>query len=189
MRRRIGFLFICSAVIPIAVFASAAWACGTLTTLSTSAKVAAPNQAVTLTGRNFGAVPTFTPVDIRWGSRTGPKLNSSPVVPQGGTFSVNVRVPAAAKPGDYVVNATQFNASTGAPKTGSPGRVTMKVQGAARASTAPWGAPAPTGGSGGGTGLPDMPLLGLLLSAGLLGTGATLVARGRGRTTRPVHGV
>jgi len=187
MRRRIGFLFICSAVIPIAVFASAAWACGTLTTISSSTKVAAPNQSITISGRNFGATPANTPVEIRWNSRTGPKLNSADIIPQGGTFSANVKVPASAKPGYYVVNATQFSSSTGKPKSGSPGRTTIQVKGAAVASAAPWGASNATG-SGGGSGLPDMPLLGIVLSAALLGTGLTLVARGQ-KATRPALGV
>ncbi len=188
MRRRIGFLFICSAVIPIAIFASAAWACGTLTTISSSTRVAAPNQSITISGRNFGAIPANTPVEIRWNSRTGPKLNSADIIPQGGAFSVNVKVPASAKPGYYVVNATQFVSSTGKPKSGSPGRTTIQVKGAAVASAAPWGASNATG--SGGPGLPDMPLLGIVLSAALLGTGLTLVARGRGqKATRPALGV
>lgn len=187
MRRRIGFLFICSAVIPIAVFASTAWACGSLTTLTSSTRVAAPNQSITLTGRNFGGVPPNTPVEIRWDTRTGQKLNSADIVPTGGTFNVNVRVPATATAGDHVVLATQYNATTGAPKSGSPGRTTIRVQGAAVASAAAWGPSSPTGTGGPG---PDVPLVGILLSAALLATGVTLVARDRGRkATRPVLGV
>ena len=141
MRRRIGFLFICAAAIPIAVFASTAWACGALTTLSSTPKVAAPNQSVEIKGRNFGSVPGSTPVEIRWNSRTGPKLNIADIVPQGGAFTVNVRVPANATPGFYVMNAVQFSSTTGAPKSGSPGRTTVRVQGAAVATASPWGRP------------------------------------------------
>lgn len=180
MRRRVGFLFICSAAIPIAIFASTAWACGALTTLSATPKVAAPNQSVTVSGRNFGAVPANTPVEIRLNSRTGPKLNTADIIPQGGAFTVNVRVPASARAGFYVLNAVQFSSTTGAPKSGSPGRTTMRVQGAPVASTAsPWGAAGPTG--SGGPGSPDLPLPGILLSVALLVAGLTLVARDRGK--------
>ncbi|MDQ3647811.1 MAG: hypothetical protein M3433_04385 [Actinomycetota bacterium] len=185
MRRRVGFLFICSALIPIAVFASTAWACGALTTLTSNTRVAAPNQSITLTGRNFGAVPPNTAVQIRWDSRTGPKLGPD-LVPTGGTVTTNVNVPATATPGDHVILATQYNATTGAPKSGSPARTTVRVQGAAVASAAAWGPSNPTGSGGPG---PDLPFVGLLLSAALLATGVTLVARDRRQVTRPVLGV
>jgi hypothetical protein len=188
MRRRIGFLFICSAVVPIAIFASTAWGCGALTTLSSAQKVAAPGSTISLSGRNFGATPANTPVEIRWNSRTGQKLNTTDINPVSGAFTANVQVPADASPGWYVVNATQYSSSTGAPKSGSPGRTTVRVQGAAATSTHPFGATKPTGSGGNGT--PDLPLLGILLSASLLAAGLTLVARGRGKkATRPVLGV
>jgi len=182
MRRRIGFLFICCAAIPVAVFASTAWACGALTTLKADKSVAAPNEDVTLTARNFAPGPAATPagtstaVQIRWGSRTGPVLKE---VPEGGSlFTTTVKVPASATPGWYVINATQFNATTGVPKSGSPARTTVRVQGAAVGSTAPWGGAAPTSGGPGG---PDLPLPGILLSVALLATGMTLVFRDKGR--------
>lgn len=188
MRRRVGFLFICSAAIPIAVFAATAWACGTLTTVSSSPKVAAPNQTIEVSGRNFSSATNFSAVQIRWASRTGTVLKE--VTPTGGAFTTDVKVPVSANAGWHVVNATQFNKDTGAAKSGSPGRTTVRVQGAAVGSAAPWGAGTPTG-SGGPDGPGGLPLPGILLSAALLATGLTLIGRrGRGRkTTRPALGV
>jgi len=188
MSRRVGFLFICSAVIPIAVFAATAWACGTLVTLSASPKAAAPNATVTVTGRNYGNPPDFTNVQLRWNSRTGPVIKE--VTPLELLTGTQVSVPASATPGWYVINATQFRItgpSAGTAKTGSPGRTTVRVQGSAASSNAPWGAAKPTG-SGGPGGL-DLPLPGILLSVALLATGLTLVARDRGKKARPALGV
>lgn len=185
MRRRIGFLFICSAVVPIAVFAATAWGCGTLVTMSSSPKVAAPNQLVTVTGRHWGATPTNTNVQIRWNSRTGPILREA--TPAEMLTGVLVAVPAGTAPGWYVLTGTQFNATTGVAKTGSPGRTTVRVQGASANSNTPWGAAKPTG--SGGPGSPDVPVPAILLSVGLLATGLTLVARGRTKkATRPALG-
>lgn len=179
MRRRAGFLFICSAAVPIAIFASSAWACGVLTTITSDTKVAAPNQTITVSGRNFSnSSASVTPVELRWDSRTGTKLNDQEINVAGRAFSANVKVPSTAGAGWHVVNATQYNISTGAPVAGTPGRTTVRVQGAAVASTSPFGAAKP---SSGGPGSPDLPLAGILLSVALLATGLTLVARGRGR--------
>lgn len=185
MRRRVGFLFIIFAAIPVAVFASTAWACGALTTLSASKSVVAPNEVIQVTGRNFSNGPAATPpgtntaVQIRWASRSGPILTEAP---EGGTFTKPVRIPASATPGWYVLNGTQFNATTGVPKSGSPARTVLRVQGAAVASTAPWGAATPT--SGGGPASPDVPLPGILLSVAMLATGIALVFRDKGKKAR-----
>ena len=182
MRRRVGFLFIICAAIPVAVFASTAWACGALTTLQASKAVVAPNEVINVTGRNFsngpGATPpgTNTAVQIRWASRSGTILTE---VPQGGNFTVPVRVPANATSGWYTLTGTQFNATTGVAKSGSPARTVLRVQGAAAAGTsAPWGAATPTSG---GPGSPDLPLPGILLSVAMLATGLTLVFRDKGK--------
>ena len=181
MRRRIGFLFIIFAAVPVAVFASTAWGCGVLTTLSAQKAVVAPNEVINVSGRNYAAGPASggsnTPVQIRWASRSGSILTE---VPQGGTFTVPVRIPASATPGWYVLNATQFNATTGVPRSGTPGRTVVRVQGApvSGSSSAPWGAATPTSGGPGG---PEVPLPGLLLSVALLATGLTLVLRDRGK--------
>jgi len=186
MRRRVGFLFICSAVIPITVVAATAWACGTLTTLSSSPKVTTPGGTLTITGRNWGAVPPNTNVQLRFDSRTGRVLKE--VTPAELLTGAQVAVPASATPGWHVIVATQFNATTGVAKSGSPGRTVVRTQGNAASSSAPWGAAKPTG-SGGPGGL-DLPLPGILLSVALLATGLTLVARDRGKKAiRPAVGV
>src|SRR5919199_1193758 len=109
MRRRVGFLFICSAAIPIAVFAATAWGCGALTTLKSNPSVSAPGGTVSITGRNFGSAPTFGPVQIRLGSRTGPVLKE--LTPTTGTgpysFTDTVHVPASVGAGWTLLNATQ----------------------------------------------------------------------------------
>ncbi len=183
MRRRVGFLFIICAAIPVAVFASTAWACGALTTLHANTSVAAPNAVIDMTGRNFGAGPQaappgeFSDVQIRLDSRSGRILAS---VPEGRSFTRSVRLPRDTPAGWHVVVATQFNTLTGVPKSGSPARTTIRVQGAPvpGATGAPWGGAAPTSG---GPGSPDLPLPGILLSVALLATGLTLVFRDRGR--------
>jgi hypothetical protein len=185
MRRRLGFLLMCSATIPVAIFAATAWGGGALTTLKASDSVAAPNQSVTFTGRNFSTNASFSNVQIRWNGRTGKVLTE--VTPAQIAAGVPVAIPASASPGWYVVAATQYNTATGAPKSGSPARTTVRVQGGSAGSAAPWGAAKPTG--SGGSGSPDLPLPGILLSVALLAAGMTLVARDRGKkVTRPVLG-
>jgi len=185
MRRRIGFLLMCSATIPVAVFAATAWGCGALVTLKASDSVAAPGETITVSGRNYGNPPTNSAVSIRWNGRTGDVLTTA--TPTAGAISVPVTIPASAKPGWYVVAATQYNVNTGIAKSGSPGRTTVRVQGNAVSSSAPWGAAKPTG--AGGSGSPDLPLPGILLSVALLASGMALVARDRGKkATRPALG-
>ena len=185
MRRRIGFLLMCSATIPVAIFAATAWGCGALVTLKSSDSVAAPGQTISLSGRNYSTSNTFSTVQIRWNGRTGNVLTD--VTPAALANGVPVTIPNSAKPGWYVVAATQYRLSDGAPKSGSPGRTTVRVQGNAVTSATPWGAGKPTG--SGGSGSPDLPLPGILLSVALLAAGMTLVVRDRGKkATRPVLG-
>ncbi|MFN2537342.1 MAG: hypothetical protein ABR549_04215, partial [Mycobacteriales bacterium] len=127
MRRRIGFLFICSAAIPIAIFASAAWACGALTTLKASPSVAAPGSNVGVSFRNFGSAGSgWGPVQLRWGSRTGPVLKELAAPSGTGPFSSSdtVQIPASEGAGWGLVVATQSRVSDGTPKSGSPARTT-----------------------------------------------------------------
>ena len=192
-RRRVGFLLIFGALVPLAV-AATAWACGVLATLRVDKPVAAPGQALTVTGINYsGDMTNFTPVQIRWNGRTGPQIGQA--IPVGTRISTEVRVPAGVSPGWYSLNATQYNVNTGAPKSGTPGRTTLRVQGAAAAASSPWGQ-APGGGAtvavGGGPGGPPLlpTLLGVALSLGLLASGLTLVSRSRTRkANRPLLGV
>lgn len=192
MRRRLGlFLIIGAAVSLIAV--STAWACGVLATL-TAPSTAAPGSTVNVTGRNYSSSASFGAVQIRLNSRTATPIGSA-TVGADTKINTNVTLPAGLSPGWYVVLGTQTNTTTGVPKSGTPGRTSIRVQGAAAASrrhggaaVTPWSSTTPPGGSGGlavkavgGSGgsafVPT--LLGIFLSLGLLGGGVTLVARSR----------
>lgn len=183
-RRRVGFLLIFGALVPLVV-AATAWACGLLASLRTDVSVASPGQTITVTGTNYSDdLTTNTPVQIRWNSRTGPVIATA--TPVGPRINQQVQVPRGIEPGWYVLNATQFRISDGQPRQGTPGRTVIRVQGAGAAAASPWSsAPAggPAAGSGTGPGEPPLvpTLLGVVLSLGLLGGGLTLVSRSRGR--------
>ena len=194
--RRIGFVLICSAAIPL-VIAATAWACGVLAFLKLDTSVARPGQLVTATGGNYGQVSSNSPVSIRLDSRRGPVLATATPDP-GGKINTTFNVPATARTGWHVIMATQTT-SSGTPKSGTPGRTTLRIQGAAKGSSGPvaaWGPSKPTGPGGseasvGSAGTPAVlpTLLGILASLALLGTGLTLVRRGRARAAdRPALG-
>jgi hypothetical protein len=180
MRRRVGFLFIICAAIPVAVFASTAWACGALTTASLSEATPRPGATVNVTLRNFSPSVanggTFTPVQIRFGSRTG-ALVKSVEVPASREVTTDVRVPSSV--GWHVLIATQYSTATGVEKSGAPARAVLRAQGTpvSGASAAPWGG----GATPGGPASPDLPLPGILLSVAMLATGLTLVFRDKGK--------
>ncbi len=174
------------ALVPLAV-AATAWACGVLATVKLDRTVAAPGQELNVTGINYDSNMTnFTPVQIRWNGRTGRQIGQA--IPVGGRISTQVTIPAE-NPGWYSLNATQYNVANGTPKSGTPGRTSLRVQGAAQSSSSPWSG-APAGGAGvtvdGGPGGPPLvpTLLGIVMSLGLLAGGLTLVSRSR---TRGAH--
>ena len=201
-RRRAGFLLIFGALVPLAV-AATAWACGTLATVKVDASVANPGQTLTVTGINYQAnngataqnnnTDTFTNVQLRWNSRTGPILKE--VRPDAaGKIATTLQVPGDATAGWYVINGTQFRLSDGTPKSGTPGRTTLRVQGAAAGGASPWGQ-GPGGGVAVKVGDPAGPALAptlaaVLLSLAMLAGGLTLLNRGRARrANRPLAGV
>ncbi len=198
MRRRAGQLFIFGAAAPLVILVSSAWACGLLTTLKAAPSVAAPGQTVQASGTNFDEnMATFTPVQIRLDSRSGEVL--AEVTPgAGGRFNATFQVPASAGAGDHLVIATQNRISDGSPKSGTPGRTTIRVAGAAAGSSAPaaspWSSsdPGTPGGSAASVDARDSgyaPLLGIGLSLAMLSIGVTLVARDRAsRGRRPLLG-
>ena len=175
MRKKLGLVLIFGAAVPLAA-ASIAWACGVLTTVSLSDKVAAPGATVTATGKNYSTAAGVSAITLRLKSRTG-RVLATTAAQSGGKLNTTFTVPSDLSPGWYVILATQFNAN-GTPKSGTPGRTTLRIQGGAGAGAVPPLASKP--GDGGG-----LPLLPLLLAAGLsvtmLAAGWTLVAR-RGRT-------
>ncbi len=196
-RRRLGLTLIFGAGISLAAV-STAWACGVLATLKLNASTAAPGQTLTATGANYSPSPSFSAVSIRWDSRTGAVLKETAPDPSG-RINTTFNVPANATAGSHVVMATQTRLSDGTPKSGTPGRTSLQVQGTA-ASASPWSSSKPSGPGGSGASVvaldgagsasPTFPtLLGIALSLALLGTGLTLVGRGRTRTAnRPSLG-
>ncbi len=197
MRRRAGFLFIFGAAAPLVILVSSAWACGVLATLKAAPSTAAAGQTVSASGVNYSDAvgTTFTPVQIRLDSRTGPVLQE--VDPVNGRFNTTFQVPAVGG-GDHLLIATQNKLVDGTPKAGTPGRTTMRVEGAAAGSSAPaaspWSSsdPGAPGGSAASVDARDSgyaPLLGIGLSLALLSIGVTLVARDRAaRGGRPLLG-
>lgn len=202
-RRRIGMALIFGAAVPL-VIASTAWACGVLATLQVNTKAAAPGQTVTVTGNNYSSSAAASDVSIRLNSRKGGVLATTKPATGFTTINTPVQLPAGVKVGWHVLVATQT--VNGVPKAGTPGRTTLRIQGAARgrrsseAPFAPLGSskPAGPGGSGGAVassggdpGAPTLPtLLGIAAAVMLLGTGVTLVGRSRTSTAtnRPLLG-
>jgi len=184
MRRKLGLLLVFGAMVPLAA-ASVAWACGTLTTLKLDTKLASPGQQVTATGKNYSAAAGASAVTISLQTRNGAVLASTPANPDG-TINQTFSLPGTLSPGWYVVIAKQFNAN-GTPKTGTPGRTTLRIQGSAAAAT-PWSSqPASPTGSGGQSLLPMA--LAAILSLAMLAGGWMLVGR-RSRSLRePQFGV
>lgn len=194
MRRKIGLFLVFGAVLPLAA-ASAAWACGVLATLTLDATVASPGQAITATGKNYSSAATASAVTIRLKSRTG-RLLATTTPDASNKISTTFPIPANVSPGWYVVMATQYNAN-GTPKSGTPGRTTLRIQGSASsarhhaAAVSPWGpsgtsgpsASAPAAHDGGGLGGQSAITMALatLLSLTMLAAGWTLIAR-RGRS-------
>lgn len=184
MRRKVGLILVFGAALPLAV-ASVAWACGVLATLALDKKVAAPGQALTVTGRNYSTTATPGPsaVTVRLQSRTGPILTT--IAAANGKIADTFTLPANTAPGWYTVLATQTTA-TGAPKTGTPGRTTLRVQPSAKSAevvpAAPWAST--SGGSG------QSPLL-LLLAGGMSLTmlvgGWKLLSRRSSRSASEPH--
>ncbi len=183
MRRKLGLIFVFGAALPLAV-ASVAWACGVLATLTLDTKVAAPGQTITATGKNWSTAAGASAVSIRLKTRDGQVLETTGAQ-TGGRISQTFVLPASLSPGWYVVLATQTNAN-GTPKSGTPGRTTLRVQGSASSSQvvgAPWGSSTPSGPAAsaapatGGSGNVLAIMLAATLSLGMLASGWKLLSR------------
>lgn len=75
---------------------AAAWACTASAELSATPSAGAAGSRTTITGVRFDS---SSPVEIRWATRGGPVLATTP----GPNFSVEVTIPASAVTGDYVI--------------------------------------------------------------------------------------
>ncbi|MGH2918859.1 MAG: hypothetical protein ACRDLS_09735 [Solirubrobacteraceae bacterium] len=180
------------------VVVSTAWACGVLATLKLDKKVAAPGDAITATGKNWGTAAGVSDVTLRLKKRSGQVLATTPAL-TGGRINETFALPTSLRPGWYVVLATQFNAN-GTPKTGTPGRTTLRVQGTARKRrgevvAAPWSSSAPPAGpsaqlagDGGSNSLLPI-LLGGGLSLTMLAGGWALLSRKGPRAGEPQFSV
>jgi hypothetical protein len=147
-KRTLGIMLVFGAALPLAV-ASVAWACGVLATVTLDKKVASPGESVAITGKNYANTVAggASPVTVRLKSRSGTILTT--VNATAGRISDTFTVPSSVSPGWYVVLATQSNAN-GTPKSGTPGRTTLRVQGSAAAGSAaplaaPWSSSTPSG--------------------------------------------
>ena len=120
MKRKIGLFLIFAAALPLAA-TSIAWACASLATAKLDKTVAAPGEAVTLTGRNYSTAAGASAVTIRLNTRAGRTLGGAIAPDPSGRISSTFNLPADLSPGYYVINVLQFNAN-GTPKSGTPGR-------------------------------------------------------------------
>ena len=134
-RRTLVLLTLGAVAIPLC-FAAAAYACTSIAELTESPTSAVAGSTVTLTGQFFDIGDAYAgtpngpgPVQIRFGSLTGPVLAS--VVPSNANglnrgFSVQIAIPANAVPGDSFFTATQAD-STGSAVYGTPARQAFTV--------------------------------------------------------------
>jgi hypothetical protein len=181
MKRKVGISLMFAAALPL-IATSIAWACGVLATAKADKKVAAPGESVTVTGKNYSTSATASAVTVRLAKRSGDVLSTT-APNANGAISTTFAMPSNLSPGWYVLQVLQFNAN-GTPKSGTPGRTTIRIQGSAAAAATPWTGSTPSGPAsfasdvGGGS---LLPMLGAItLSLTMLAGGWTLVAR-RGR--------
>lgn len=196
MRRKVGLFLVFGAVLPLAV-ASVAWACGVLATLTVDQKVAAPGQAIAVTGKNYSAAAGASAVTVRLKNRTGTVLATT-APDSNGRINTSFPVPANLSPGWYTVMATQNNAN-GTPKSGTPGRTNLRIQGTRKRSAvaAPWGStkaagPGASAAPVGQSSPSQSPLpivLAAVLSLSMLAAGWTLVGRRNRTVAGPQLGV
>lgn len=128
-RSRVGVVF--GAVVGGLLLAgvATAWACVALASVELTPGKAASGSQVTAKLSNFNTSdPTFSAVELHWGSINGPVLASAlgPQLAASGN-KMNFIVPDG-EAGNYVVIATQYD-SSGAPAFGTPARATLTVPG------------------------------------------------------------
>ncbi len=180
MRRRAAVFLVVGAVSPLA-FAANASAQGAVLKLSTS--TAAPGQTITASGRGFSNAAGVSGVTIRLSTRAGRALSSAVTPDTAGKIDVTFPIPANVSPGWYLVLGTQTRAN-GTAQSFTPGRTTLRVQGAAGQAAAA----ASRGGGSDGPG--PVAVLAAAMSALLvLAAGAALTARRLWTLNRPRVGV
>ena len=115
---------------------AAAFACTNLAALNLSSNSGQAGSQVTVTGSAFARAPKNTPVDLHWNGINGPVLTSVTPDAAGAIGPLNVNIPADAKPGNYVIVATQTEIATGLTPGGLPSRAGFQVLGPGATPTA-----------------------------------------------------
>lgn len=122
IRKRMGVLFVGTAI--SLVFASTAYACAVLATLSVDPEKGRPGATISGSGSNYCADPACSDVTVRFKSRSGPILwQGRPTADRKIAFEFTAPKAAA---GWYSIVAVQKKAD-GAPVAGTPGRDSFKV--------------------------------------------------------------
>ncbi len=127
LSRKFGLVGLVGAVSTV-VMTAASWACIPVATLNASPAQAKPGQHVTVSGAQYGEK---SPVVIRFNALDGPVL-ASLTPAKDGLISGAVTIPNDAKPGNYVLVATQ-EAVRGETTWGVPSRALVSVVGYAGA--------------------------------------------------------
>lgn len=188
----------CAATI---VAGSAAFACTNLATINLSSSMGKPGDAITVTGTGFmantaemplddmvmdmsamasmGAIPSRSPVVLRWNGPDGPVLSEA-IPDRSGTISVLFTIPET-QSGHYTVVAVQKNPQ-GFDVYGTPARAPLQVIGVG----GPAGSDVGGGASGGATGQSGSAAF-LALTAGLGVLGLALLAAGGVAATRSIR--
>ena len=165
MRRKFGLFLVCGAVLPL-IFAAGAHAQGAV--MLVSPKVAAPGQAVAVTGSGFGNGD----VNIRLNTRDGEPIGGT-VADSSGRIATTIAAPTA--PGEYLLIGIQTTPN-GRQRAFTPGRTRLRVA-AAAAKGAAGAAPS----DGFGPAIPIAAGIGFLLLAG----GLTFAVRRQRALRRP----
>ncbi len=160
--------------------AMAAWACTNLATLNLSESAVSPGQSIDITGSSFStAEKGGQAVQIHWNAANGPVLASVNPDPTGNVAAV--KIPADAKPGYYVLVATQAEKGDDGKVSaayGTPARASVVIGSVAPIEAAePAAAPAAVAAEPSSTGMMALTALLALLGIGLFGAGLSLFVR------------
>ena len=134
-RKKLGLGLMGTAAAVVLVGASA-FACTNLAALNLSSASGQAGTQVTVTGSAFARAPRNTPVDLRWNGINGPIMQSVAPDAAGAIGPLNLTIPADAKPGYYVIVATQTEIATGLTPGGLPSRAGFQVVGPGGAPSA-----------------------------------------------------
>lgn len=161
--------------------AMAAWACTNLATLNLSESAVSPGQTIDITGSSFStAEKGGQAVQIHWNAANGAVLASVNPDPTG-NIAAAVKIPADAKPGYYVLVATQAEKGEDGKMSaayGTPARASVVIGSVAPIEAAePAAAPAAVAAEPSSTGMMALTALLALLGIGLFGAGLSLFVR------------